>query len=204
VIVLWDGRGTANDGQPYENSYAWFMKNRSDRDRAERIAGGGEAGAERAQDLVDERLLARVLPRRMRVTLDAPDHLRSEHVGDGGRPRVPGLERPANGLAVGFSLVGERFGHSALPAVWVVGRPGMIAMLPSAVSRLRDGPFRSARDLGKRHRLNARRLLVVMEAGAPPLPRSWALSLELRRELAPSHGADHRSRAAARPTYARP
>ena len=26
VIVLWDGRGTANDGQPYENSYVWIMK----------------------------------------------------------------------------------------------------------------------------------------------------------------------------------
>ena len=26
VIVLWDGRGTANDGQPYQNSYAWFMQ----------------------------------------------------------------------------------------------------------------------------------------------------------------------------------
>ena len=26
VIVVWDGRGVANDGQPYENSYAWFMK----------------------------------------------------------------------------------------------------------------------------------------------------------------------------------
>ena len=26
VIVLWDGRGIAIDGQPYENSYAWFMK----------------------------------------------------------------------------------------------------------------------------------------------------------------------------------
>jgi uncharacterized protein len=26
VIVLWDGRGIANDGKPYENSYAWFMK----------------------------------------------------------------------------------------------------------------------------------------------------------------------------------
>jgi ketosteroid isomerase-like protein len=26
VIVLWDGRGTASDGQPYENSYAWFMQ----------------------------------------------------------------------------------------------------------------------------------------------------------------------------------
>jgi ketosteroid isomerase-like protein len=25
VIVLWDGHGIANDGQPYENSYAWFM-----------------------------------------------------------------------------------------------------------------------------------------------------------------------------------
>jgi ketosteroid isomerase-like protein len=25
VIVLWDGRGVANDGQPYQNSYAWFM-----------------------------------------------------------------------------------------------------------------------------------------------------------------------------------
>ena len=28
VIVLWDGRGIAADGQPYENSYAWFMKMR--------------------------------------------------------------------------------------------------------------------------------------------------------------------------------
>ena len=26
VIVLWDGHGIANDGQPYDNSYAWFMK----------------------------------------------------------------------------------------------------------------------------------------------------------------------------------
>src|SRR5215470_8347084 len=26
VIVLWDGRGIATDGQPYQNSYAWFMK----------------------------------------------------------------------------------------------------------------------------------------------------------------------------------
>lgn len=26
VVVLWDGRGVANDGRPYENSYAWFMK----------------------------------------------------------------------------------------------------------------------------------------------------------------------------------
>ena len=26
VIVVWDGRGTANDGQRYENSYAWIMK----------------------------------------------------------------------------------------------------------------------------------------------------------------------------------
>jgi uncharacterized protein len=26
VIVVWDGRGIANDGQPYENSYAWIMK----------------------------------------------------------------------------------------------------------------------------------------------------------------------------------
>jgi ketosteroid isomerase-like protein len=25
VVVLWDGRGVANDGVPYENSYAWFM-----------------------------------------------------------------------------------------------------------------------------------------------------------------------------------
>jgi hypothetical protein len=28
VIVLWDGRGIANDGEPYENSHAWFMKMR--------------------------------------------------------------------------------------------------------------------------------------------------------------------------------
>ena len=26
VVVIWDGRGIANDGQPYENSYAWIMK----------------------------------------------------------------------------------------------------------------------------------------------------------------------------------
>ena len=28
VIVIWDGRGIASDGQPYENSYAWIMKMR--------------------------------------------------------------------------------------------------------------------------------------------------------------------------------
>jgi ketosteroid isomerase-like protein len=26
VIVIWDGRGIAHDGEPYENSYAWIMK----------------------------------------------------------------------------------------------------------------------------------------------------------------------------------
>jgi len=26
VVVVWDGRGIANDGGPYENSYAWIMK----------------------------------------------------------------------------------------------------------------------------------------------------------------------------------
>jgi uncharacterized protein len=26
VIVFWDGRGVANDGRPYENSYAWFLR----------------------------------------------------------------------------------------------------------------------------------------------------------------------------------
>jgi ketosteroid isomerase-like protein len=26
VIVLWDGHGVANDGKPYENTYAWIMK----------------------------------------------------------------------------------------------------------------------------------------------------------------------------------
>ena len=31
VIVLWDGRGVANDGQPYENTYAWFMRMRDGR-----------------------------------------------------------------------------------------------------------------------------------------------------------------------------
>ena len=25
VIVLWDGEGTARDGLPYRNTYAWFM-----------------------------------------------------------------------------------------------------------------------------------------------------------------------------------
>jgi hypothetical protein len=28
VIVIWDGRGVANDGEPYENSYAWAMRMR--------------------------------------------------------------------------------------------------------------------------------------------------------------------------------
>jgi uncharacterized protein len=31
VIVLWDGRGTANDGRVYENSYAWFLRMRDGR-----------------------------------------------------------------------------------------------------------------------------------------------------------------------------
>ncbi len=26
VVVVWDGRGVANDGKPYENSYAWIMR----------------------------------------------------------------------------------------------------------------------------------------------------------------------------------
>jgi ketosteroid isomerase-like protein len=26
VVVVWDGRGVANDGVPYENSYAWIMR----------------------------------------------------------------------------------------------------------------------------------------------------------------------------------
>jgi uncharacterized protein len=26
VIVVWDGRGIATDGQPYENSYVWIMR----------------------------------------------------------------------------------------------------------------------------------------------------------------------------------
>ena len=26
VAVVWDGRGVANDGRPYENSYAWIMR----------------------------------------------------------------------------------------------------------------------------------------------------------------------------------
>jgi ketosteroid isomerase-like protein len=28
VVVVWDGRGVANDGRPYENSYAWVMQMR--------------------------------------------------------------------------------------------------------------------------------------------------------------------------------
>ena len=28
VIVMWDGRGVAIDGRPYENSYAWIMRMR--------------------------------------------------------------------------------------------------------------------------------------------------------------------------------
>ena len=29
VIVVWDGRGVANDGQTYENSYVWIMTMRN-------------------------------------------------------------------------------------------------------------------------------------------------------------------------------
>jgi uncharacterized protein len=28
VVVVWDGHGFANDGQVYENSYAWIMRMR--------------------------------------------------------------------------------------------------------------------------------------------------------------------------------
>lgn len=28
VTVVWDGHGIANDGQPYDNSYAWVMQMR--------------------------------------------------------------------------------------------------------------------------------------------------------------------------------
>jgi ketosteroid isomerase-like protein len=31
AIVVWDGRGVANDGLPYENSYAWFLTMRDDK-----------------------------------------------------------------------------------------------------------------------------------------------------------------------------
>jgi ketosteroid isomerase-like protein len=26
VIVVWDGHGASNDGQPYDNSYSWIMR----------------------------------------------------------------------------------------------------------------------------------------------------------------------------------
>ena len=26
VVVIWDGHGVANDGRPYDNSYAWIMR----------------------------------------------------------------------------------------------------------------------------------------------------------------------------------
>jgi ketosteroid isomerase-like protein len=28
VVVVWEGRGVANDGRPYENTYAWIMRMR--------------------------------------------------------------------------------------------------------------------------------------------------------------------------------
>ncbi len=31
AVVVWDGRGVANDGLPYENSYAWVMTLRDGR-----------------------------------------------------------------------------------------------------------------------------------------------------------------------------
>jgi ketosteroid isomerase-like protein len=31
VIILWDGRGIAIDGKPYQNSYAWIMRLRDGR-----------------------------------------------------------------------------------------------------------------------------------------------------------------------------
>ncbi len=33
VIALWSGEATAKDGRPYNNTYAWFMTLRADRDR---------------------------------------------------------------------------------------------------------------------------------------------------------------------------
>ena len=30
VVVLFDGKGTARDGKPYANSYAWFLQMRDD------------------------------------------------------------------------------------------------------------------------------------------------------------------------------
>jgi ketosteroid isomerase-like protein len=26
IVVVWDGHGVANDGNPYANSYAWIMR----------------------------------------------------------------------------------------------------------------------------------------------------------------------------------
>lgn len=26
VVVVWDGHGVANDGRPYDNTYAWIMR----------------------------------------------------------------------------------------------------------------------------------------------------------------------------------
>jgi uncharacterized protein len=40
VIVLWEGRGIATDGRPYENSYAWFRAYPCRAGSAERSAVG--------------------------------------------------------------------------------------------------------------------------------------------------------------------
>jgi uncharacterized protein len=53
VVVVWDGRGVANDGQPYENSYAWIM----------RLAGGEVVDGTAFYDSISfDDLWARVRP----------------------------------------------------------------------------------------------------------------------------------------------
>jgi hypothetical protein len=44
VIVLWDGGGVANDGQPYENSYVWVVKMHDDKVIDGTVAGDSNRG----------------------------------------------------------------------------------------------------------------------------------------------------------------
>ena len=49
VIVVWDGRGIAVDGQPYENSYAWIMKLAAGAAAGEPALGRVSSGGRRSQ-----------------------------------------------------------------------------------------------------------------------------------------------------------
>src|SRR5271170_5704572 len=61
-------------------------------------------------------LLAAVLLRCGRVSLDTPDHVGGEHVGDGARPLAPGIEGLADDRPAGFRTRGRGLRHLVPPS----------------------------------------------------------------------------------------